>query len=1490
MSNTFDTVVTNAASGGALFATDQYVDGADTVNMQVTAVVFGPQGGPYSIVSSSDPLPTDLKTVGGTAITLGEKVKASSLPVVLASDQTVAVSATGLPLPSGAATESTLSLVAKEGSAVSGTSLPSGSSVLGWLSYIWKAITDRLPTTLVGGRLDVNVGTTVGLTDAQLRNSAVPVSGTFYQATQPVSLASVPSHAVTNAGTFAVQAAQAGAWSVSLPSGAATLTEQQTQTTALQLLDDVIKTAGSAVGSVGTVVSGSDGTNARLISVNSSGHVNVVGGLTDAELRASAVPISVASIPSHNVTNAGTFAVQAAQTGVWSVNLPTGASTLAEQQTQSGYLQTLNLPVGASASTIPTRSILVGGSDGTNLRSFSTTSAGLLNVADGGGSLTVDGTFWQATQPVSIASTVGVTGPLTDVELRASAVPVSLSSVPSHDVTNAGTFAVQASQSGSWAIALPSGASTLAEQQTQTTSLQLLDNVVNTVNSSVGTVGSMVLGSDGTNTRFISTTSSGSVNISDAGGSLTVDGPLTDAELRASAVPISVASIPSHNVTNIGTFAVQAAQSGAWTVGLPSGAATLAEQQSQTTALQLLDDVIATGGSAALTKGTQVAGTDGTNARILSTTASGLLNVADGGGSLTVDGTFWQATQPVSIASTVTVTGGLTDTELRASAVPVSLASVPSHAVTNAGTFATQAAQSGTWNITNVSGTISLPTGAAIASKQPTLGSAGTASTDVITIQGISGMTALKTDGTATTQPISAASLPLPSGASTAAKQPSLGTAGVASADVLSVQGVTSMTPLKTDGSGVTQPVSGTVGISGTVTTTGLTDTELRATAVPVSLSSVPSHNVTNAGTFATQSAQSGTWTVQPGNTPNTSPWLASIHDGTTKAEVVPLTGYNASAVAVVDSSGNQITSFGSGVQYTEDAPSAGAESLTLAGAVRRDSAVSSSGADGDYSTINTDASGRLWTHVGTIDGGTITTVTNVVHVDDNSGSLTVDQSGTWTVQHGNTANTTPWLASVHDGTTKAEVVPLAGYNALAVGIVDASGNQVTSFGGGTQYTEDGVSAGGESLTLAGAVRRDTAASSSNTDGDYSTINTDSTGRLWTHVGTIDGGTITTVSTVTNLSQMAGTAIAMNTGVRSAGTQRVTIATDDLVLVSGNVASASADSGNPVKVGGVYNSTSPSLSTGQRVDLQVDGGGRLKITTEQPVATSANWTSATTATVNIPTGGCSSVFFLWSSSGTPPTVIFRVGQNTTTAYSAPLVYDAYNNTFISSTVSLNGAGMVQIPTFGAAYVLVQISVPLVSFHTTDVYYGASPSPLPIGINKISGTVTVDTELPTAVALANGATVPTAPIIGAAEMVYNGSTLDFVQGKEAGTAITAGAYTATQFSSVFTARTARGIMIYLNVSSVPGVIGTNSLTIYLRAKNPMNSGNSRDWFIAATPVTTTGTFIYEISGDSVTAPAGGGQRVQGTLPLLFDIAVSHANTGSFTYSVTYHYVK
>jgi hypothetical protein len=90
------------------------------------------------------------------------------------------------------------------------------------------------------------------------------------------------------------------------------------------------------------------------------------------------------------------------------------------------------------------------------------------------------------------------------------------------------------------------------------------------------------------------------------------------------------------------------------------------------------------------------------------------------------------------------------------------------------------------------------------------------------------------------TQPVSAVSLPLPTGAAVAAKQPALGTAGSASSDVITVQGISSMTALKVDGSAVTQPVSGTVTanagtgtftISGTVTANAGTNLNTSALA-----------------------------------------------------------------------------------------------------------------------------------------------------------------------------------------------------------------------------------------------------------------------------------------------------------------------------------------------------------------------------------------------------------------------------------------------------------------------------------------------------------------------------------------------------------------------------------------------------------------------------------------------------------------------------------
>lgn len=277
---------------------------------------------------------------------------------------------------------------------------------------------------------------------------------------------------------------------------------------------------------------------------------------------------------------------------------------------------------------------------------------------------------------------------------------------------------------------------------------------------------------------------------------------------------------------------------------------------------------------------------------------SGTVTVQDGGGSVTVDNAGTFAVQADTELTTADLdTGAGTDTRAvvglvygaSGGGVLVSTTNpLPvgdnggSLTVDNGGTFATQAAQSGTWNITNVSGTVSLPTGAATAAKQPALGTAGTASADVITVQGIASMTALKVDGSAVTQPVS--------GTFWQATQPvslaSVPSHAVTNAGTFAVQvdgnALTSL-QLIDDGvatvaSAITTKGMAAIGTDGTNARILKTDTsgELQVDVLTMPTVTVNSHAVTNAGTFATQAAQSGTWTVQPGNTQNTTAWLVT--------------------------------------------------------------------------------------------------------------------------------------------------------------------------------------------------------------------------------------------------------------------------------------------------------------------------------------------------------------------------------------------------------------------------------------------------------------------------------------------------------------------------------------------------------------------------------------------------------------------------------------
>lgn len=297
-------------------------------------------------------------------------------------------------------------------------------------------------------------------------------------------------------------------------------------------------------------------------------------------------------------------------------------------------------------------------------------------------------------------------------------------------------------------------------------------------------------------------------------------------------------------VSVVGTVAVDGSGStqpiSAASLPLPTGAATAAKQPALGIAGTASADVLSVQGIASMTP-LLVDGSSHTQpvsiaaaVTVAQATAASLNATVVGTGAFVVQAEqsgSWSATVSGTVTANIgttnglaldaTLTGGTAKTQLydgtqvigtSAHPVQVSLANTAANgtAVKVDASGATVPISGTFWQATQPvsASTLPLPTGAATSAKQPALGTAGTAATDVITVQGIASMTALKVDGSAVTQPVSAASLPLPTGASTAAKQPALGTAGSASADVITVQGVASMTALKVDGSAVTQPVS----------------------------------------------------------------------------------------------------------------------------------------------------------------------------------------------------------------------------------------------------------------------------------------------------------------------------------------------------------------------------------------------------------------------------------------------------------------------------------------------------------------------------------------------------------------------------------------------------------------------------------------------------------------------------------------------------------
>ncbi len=203
---------------------------------------------------------TDLDTIAGDTTSLdakqpalGAALTAASIPVNIASDQTVPVSAASLPLPSGAATEATLATVA---GAVSGTemqvdvltsALPSGASTSA-LQTSSEAIlttidtdTSALAGTVSGTELQVDIVT-----------SALPAgaSTSALQTSSEAILTTIDADTGTIAGAVSGTEMQVDVLTSALPSGAATSALQTSSEAILTTIDaDTSSLAGTVSGS-----------------------------------------------------------------------------------------------------------------------------------------------------------------------------------------------------------------------------------------------------------------------------------------------------------------------------------------------------------------------------------------------------------------------------------------------------------------------------------------------------------------------------------------------------------------------------------------------------------------------------------------------------------------------------------------------------------------------------------------------------------------------------------------------------------------------------------------------------------------------------------------------------------------------------------------------------------------------------------------------------------------------------------------------------------------------------------------------------------------------------------------------------------------------------------------------------------------------------------------------------------------------------------------
>lgn len=201
--------------------------------------------------------------------------------------------------------------------------------------------------------------------------------------------------------------------------------------------------------------------------------------------------------------------------------------------------------------------------------------------------------------------------------------------------------------------------------------------------------------------------------------------------------------------------------------------------------------------------------------------------------------------------------------------------------------------------------------------------------------------------------------------------------------------------------------------------------------------------------------------------------------------------------------------------------------------------------------------------------------------------------------------------------------------------------------------------------------------------------------------------------------------------------------------VEGNVASGVADTGNPVKVGGIYNSTAPSFANGQRTDLQADANGNVRIRSTGSSVTGADAVANTSISSLILANEVST-----STSNRPlSTVTYSFNGST---------WDRNFTCPNSAVVNVTAGNTTEIVALTASQVIRVCSIALTisATGTSTIVYGTGTN-CGTGTTSLTGAMALTTATPFTISSGNGSLLRTASANALCVTAATGNVTGFV---------------------------------------------------------------------------------------------------------------------------------